>query len=209
MTRTRIIALLPGVVCLALALTGEVSGQQFAALRLYGGLGLSTTSYSPAAARQSNTVDRSFGLQSHFEPRFYDTVGLPVSIGWEYLGPVCLDIDSSVDCSAGREEKTSLLFGSIGAALYGPPIPFEYQDEDSNGRPFLMIGREWVSRGIGDRGCLNCILESVQFDGGLFVEPGVEVSAGRHLNVSFSYRLYGRGSDLENRLGLRFATRGR
>lgn len=193
----------------ALFVAAPTAAQYVSPLRLHGGLGVSTTSYSPVAAERSNTVDRSFGVQAFLEPRLFDTIGVPISVGWEYLGPVCFDVDSSVDCAARVEERTSLLFGSVGAALHGPPIPLAFDGEASDGRPFVIVGREWVSRGIGDDGCLNCALDTVRFEGGLFIEPGVSFSAGRDLIVSLGYRLYRSGSDLENRLGVRLLTRGR
>jgi hypothetical protein len=186
-----------------------VRAQTISPVQVRGGFSLSTTSYSKMAAERSNTVNRSFGFHTVVEPRLYDVIALPVVVGWEYLGPICLDWESSVDCSAAREERTSLLFAGVGAALYGPPIPLSLDEEDRGGRPFFVVGREWVSRGIGDDGCLNCILESVRFSGGLFVEPGLELPAGEFLSVSVSYRMYEGASDLENRFNLRFSTRGR
>lgn len=196
-------ALLAGTLVAAVPLLGQAE----AVVRFHGGLGLTTTSYRTSAAERSNTVDRSFGVQSIFEPTLYETIGFPVSIGWEYLGPICLDIDPSVNCGARHEEKTSLLFGSVGISLHGPPLPLGLGDRESADRPFVIVGREWVSRGIGDDGCLNCFLDSVRFRGGLFIEPGVSFGAGRYLTMNVGYRVYRGTSDLENRIAIRLITR--
>lgn len=184
------------------------AAQHFPSLSIHGGMGFTTTSYSKTAAEQSNTVSRGFGFQSILEPRLYNTIGIPIMIGWEYLGPICFDEGGSSGCPSRSERKTSLFFASLGAALYGPSIPMAF-DQDSARRPFIIAGREWVSKGVGDDGCLNCTIESVRFDGGLFVEPGIELPAGEDVTVSLGYRMYYARSDLENRFVIRFTSRRR
>lgn len=185
-----------------------VVAQYGRSLSIHGGMGLTTTSYDERAAERSNTVRRGFGLQGFVEPRLYDTVGLPVMIGWEYLGPICFDANETTRCAGRNERRTSLLFASLGAAMYGPSIPWPGDEGAPRRRAFIIAGREWVSRGIDDDDCLNCMIDDVHFDGGLFVEPGIELPAGRQMVVALGYRMYRGSSDLENRFVIRLISEG-
>jgi len=199
---SRIVAL-AGVLVVALGVV-TAGAQSNQVIGIHGGLDFVTTGYKKSAARESNTVTRSFGIHGFLESRFYDVVGFQGMLGWEYLGPVCIDLSESSDCDRRQEERTSLIFASIGGVLYGPPLaPLIGQ---RGFRPVVGFGREWVSRGVGDRDCLNCTLDSVHFDGGMFIEPGLELPAFNDISATLGYRLYQSTADLENRFVLRLST---
>jgi hypothetical protein len=68
----------------------------------------------------------------------------------------------------------------------------------------LFGGREWVRGGIGEGGCLNCILDDVDLDGGWFVEPGLELRLAPQEGMAIYYRIFEPASDLAGRLTLRY-----
>lgn len=187
----------------------RVSAQYNSPVTVHGGLGLSTTSYDRSAARQSNTVSRSFGFQSFVEPRLYGTVGFPITIGWEYLGPVCFNTSESAACFDRPERRTSAFFASIGPALYGPPIPLTMLELDTDARPFILVGKEWVTGGFMDADCITCYVDGIDFDGGVFMEPGFGIQVTPDVTIGVGYRVYKSRSDLENRLVVRIETRSR
>ena len=168
-----------------------------------GGVGFSTTSYDESAASRSNTVSRSFGIQGSFSPRLHQVLAVRTDLGWEYLGPVCLDLGEEVDCARSTEEQTSAVFASIGAAIYTPPVRIGSRREWTDTSLVLGFGREWVWAGIGDDGCINCTIERVGFDGGLYLEPGLEFTTNHRIGVEAAYRFYESRADLSGKFILR------
>jgi len=180
-----------------------VRAQPTSPLTYRGGVGFSTTSYDESAASRSNTVSRSFGVQGSFSPRLHRVVAVRTEVGLEYLGPVCLDLNEGVDCARSTEERTSAVFASIGGAIYTPPVRIGSWREWTDTSLALGFGREWVWAGIGDDGCINCTIERVGFDGGLYLEPGLEFATNHRIGVEAAYRFYESGADLSGKFILR------
>lgn len=169
---------------------------------LRGGIGFSTTSFDKEVVDAHNLVDRSFGIQGTFAPRFYNYLGILAEVGWEYLGQVCLDLNQDIDCTRDKT-STSAFFASIGAGLATPMLVVGAPGERVGIALALFGGTEWVSAGLGEDNCLNCQIEDLDVRGGLYIEPGLEIAATPNVVVGFHYRIYEDAADLGSRFALR------
>jgi hypothetical protein len=67
----------------------------------------------------------------------------------------------------------------------------------------LDLGREWVKGGLSQDNCLNCSIDDLDIDGGLWIEPGVDLYADPSVVIGFNYRIYESNADLTSRLTIR------
>jgi hypothetical protein len=163
-----------------------------------GGIGFSTTSYKKEVTDASNLVDRGFGFQGAFAPRFYEHFGLLAEIGWEYLGQVCLDNSCQSD-----KTSTSSLYASLGAGLLSPVVNVD-DGQQSVGFGFTLYGgMQWVNAGLSENNCVNCTIDDLDVNGGLYIEPGIDIHTGSEVAIGFAYRIYESSADLNSRFTLR------
>lgn len=172
-----------GLVVLMLGGTHPASAQPAS---FEGGLGLRATSY--LADPDASALDAfGLGVAAHTALRLYDVALLQIEGGVDYLGPLCYDTDAACASPQPSGASTFVASGAVGTGLR---LPFP------GARSFavpvaarVLLGREWLTGGIGDGDCLNCTTD-LTLDGGPFLEASLDVAARSHLRLRVGYRTY-------------------
>lgn len=173
-------------------------------VELRGGIGVSTTGYDKEIANNFNLASRGWGFQGTFSPRFFTYVELLVEIGWEYWGQVCL----TSECNPDRTQTSSVM-ASTGVGMASPIL---FVNDQSRSIGFALnadLGHEWVKGGLSTDNCLNCAIDDLDIDGGLWIEPGIDLYADPSVVIGFNYRIYESKADLTSRITIRVLYRSR
>lgn len=170
-----------------------------APIQLRGGVTLTSTRYDNKIADSFNLSTRGWGFRGVFAPRFFGFTSLLAEGGWEYWAQVCIDPS---DCEPDRG-STSSIMGSLGAGLVSPLL---FVDDPEGRWGFgltLYAGREWISAGLSQDGCLNCTIPDLDVNGGYWIEGGLDVTPDPSIVVGFVYRRFESSADVSSHVGIR------
>lgn len=156
------------------------------AVAFEGGLDLRATTYR--AATDGNTVG--LGGAAQTTARLYDLVLVQGEVGLDYLGPLCYDVGAACTTRRGGTPSTFVASGGVGAGVRLPLLGERPLGASLAGR--VLLGREWLTGGIGADDCLNCTTD-LALDGGPFLEGSLDVAAHSRLRVRLGYRTYLQG----------------
>ena len=172
-------------------------------IQLRGGIGITSTGYDQTLVDKHNIPGRGWGFQGTFAPRFFRYTTLLVEFGFEILTQVCAD-----ECERDRTSTGSIM-ASVGAGLASPVLYVN----DPQGRVgfglFVNGGREWINAGLSEDGCVNCTIDELDIEGGLWLEPGLDIVAHPTVTIGFAYRIYEDAADVDSRFTIRIIGRTR
>jgi hypothetical protein len=172
--------------------------------RFSGSFGLTAASLAEPAAGTGSSV----GVRLGMAPRLYDVLAASLEGGVDYLGALCFEAGAACAAARSRSSETFMLSASGAVGLLTPRVSLGARSEGVDVALGLFAGREWVEAGLGRGACINCRVDGLRVQGGLFVEPTLELWFFPGVALGAAYRAYSPASDIQGRLTVRLTVRG-
>ncbi|HEX9937374.1 MAG TPA: hypothetical protein VGB15_09630 [Longimicrobium sp.] len=193
---------IPSIACLSAALllstSGTAAAQAGSHVETRLGLELVSSGIEPVAADSAGIGSRAWGVQVTGSLIAFRVLSLNAE-----GGIIGMSDEQPFTQETNQGEKTSGVaagMGTLSAGLRTPPLSLGGE------KPFHLsagvnAGRSWVDVNRDITYCYNCHAEDVQVQAGSFVEPVLQVGAGRGALIA-RYRMYSGDSDFTDALML-------